>query len=61
MRTLLFALLGALLLGLAYEGTIKARGVLASCTFLQFGRVRAAAWAYRPGRLYVRVGVRCGA
>lgn len=57
MRTLLFALLGALLLGLAYEGTVKLPGVLASCTFWQFGRVRALAWAYRPGRVYVRLGV----
>ena len=56
MRTLLLALLGALLLGLAWEGTIKAPGILASCTFFRLGRVGAMAWGYRPGRLYVRIG-----
>ena len=61
MKTLLIALLGALLLGLAYEGSIKAPGVLASCTFWRLGRVGAALWCYRPGRCYLRVGVCCGA
>ena len=56
MLALTLALLGALLLGASWEGTIKVRGVLASCTFWQVGRVRAAAWAYRPGRVYVRIG-----
>lgn len=60
MMTLLFAVLGALLLGASFEGTIRARGILASCTFWQVGRVRAVAWGYRPGRVYVRVGVCCG-
>ena len=60
MKTLLVALLGALLLGLAWEGTIKARGILASCTFLKLGRVGAVLWSYRPGRCYLRVGVCCG-
>jgi len=58
--TLTLALLGALLLGASWEGTIKARPALAACAFFQLGRVRAVAWAYRPGRLYVRLGVRCG-
>jgi len=60
MFTLALAVLGALLLGASWEGTIKARGVLASCTFWQFGRVRAMAWGFRPGRVYVRLGVTRG-
>ena len=60
-KTLLVAILAALVLGLTWEGTIKARGVLASCAFVRLGRIRAMAWCYRPGRLYVRVGVTCGA
>lgn len=56
MWTLLFALLCALILHTSWEGTIKARGVLATCAFFQLGRVRAVAWSYRPNRLYVRVG-----
>ena len=56
MLTLLLAILGALMLGARWEGTIKARGVLASCTIFRLGRVRAMAWGFRPGRLYVRIG-----
>ena len=56
MLTLALALLGALLLGASWEGTIKARGVLASCTFVALGKVRAFGYAYRPGRVYVRIG-----
>lgn len=55
MFTLALALLCAVLLGTSWEGTVKMRGVLASCVFLRLGRVRAAAWAYRPERLYIRV------
>jgi len=55
MLTLALALLGALLLGASWEGTIKARGVLATCSFFRLGRVRAACWAFRPGRLYLRL------
>ena len=61
MKTLLVAILAALVLGLAWEGTIKARGVLASCAFVRLGRVRAMVWCYRPGRLYLKTGVTCGA
>jgi hypothetical protein len=56
MWTLCFALLGALLLGASWEGTIKAPGILASCSFVAWGKVRAFGFAYRPGRLYVRIG-----
>jgi len=56
MWTLAIALLGALLVGASYEGAVRIPGVVASCSFLRLGRVRAALWAYRPGRVYVRVG-----
>ncbi len=56
MLTLLFALLGALWLGASWEGTIKVPGILAICTFFELGHVRAFARAYRPGRVYVRIG-----
>ena len=56
MKTILVALLAAIVLGLAWEGTIRAPGTLAACAFFKLGRVRAVAWAYRPGRLYVRIG-----
>jgi len=61
MLTLAFALLGALLLGASWEGCIKLPGVLASCSLVTLGKVRAFGFAYRPGRLYVRVGVIDGA
>ena len=55
MFTLALAVLGALLLGRAFEGTVRARGVLASCTIWRLGRVRAVAWGYRPNRVYLRL------
>ena len=58
MVTLAFALLCAFVLGWSWEGTIRARGVLSSCTLWRVGRVHAMAWSYRPGRIYVRLGVR---
>jgi hypothetical protein len=57
MTTLLLALLAALLLGRSFEGTVKMPGILASLTFAKFGRVSAALWGFRPGRVYVRLGV----
>jgi len=60
MLTLVLAILGALVLGASYEGAVKVPGILASCTFWKLGRVGAGLWAYRPGRVYVRVGVCCG-
>ena len=57
MLTLLLALLGALLLARRFEGTVRMRPLLASCTFASFGRVRLFAYAWRPGRLYVRLEV----
>jgi len=56
MLTLALALLAALLLGTSYEGAVRLPGVVASCSFFRFGRVRAAAWAFRPGRVYIRIG-----
>ena len=56
MKTLIVALLAALLLGLAWEGTIRAPGTLAACAFFKLGRVRAMAWGFRPGRLYIKIG-----
>jgi len=56
-KTLLVALLGALLLGASWEGAIRLPGILASCTFVRLGRIGAALWCYRPGRVYVRVRV----
>lgn len=61
MLTLLFALLCALILSRRFEGTIRVRGVLADCTFASFGRVRLFAYAWRPGRVYVRLEVCHGA
>lgn len=55
MLTLALAVLGALLLGASFEGTVRLPGILASCTFVRLGRVRLAAWCYRPGRLYLRL------
>ena len=57
MWTLVFALLGAFLLARSWAGPVRLPGILAACTFARLGRVHIAAWAYRPGRLYVRVGV----
>jgi len=57
MLTLAIALLGALLLGASWEGTICLPGILASCSFVTLGKVRAFGFAYRPGKLYVKVGV----
>jgi len=57
MWTLLIALLGALFLARRFEGTIRVNGVLASCTFAAFGRVRIHARTWRPGRVYVRLEV----
>jgi len=56
MLTLALALLAAVLLGRTFEGTVKMRPILASCTFAQVGKVRLTAWSHRPGRLYVRIG-----
>lgn len=57
MWTLLFALLCALFLSRRFEGTIRVRGMLASCAFYRLGRVRLFAYAWRPGRMYVRLEV----
>ena len=57
MFTLVLALLGALLLAKRYEGTVRVNGVLASCTFAAFGRVRIHARTWRPGRVYVRLEI----
>ena len=56
MWTLLFALLCAVILHTSWEGTVKARGVLAACTFVRLGRLRLALWCYRPERVYVKLG-----
>jgi len=57
MLTLMLALLGALLLGASWEGTIKAHGVVAACSFVRLGRLRLAAVTYRPGRVYIKMGI----
>lgn len=60
MGTLIFALLMALMFGRGWEGTVRLRPVLASCTFAKLGRVCVAAYAFRRGRVYVRIGVDAG-
>jgi len=55
MVTLVIALLGALALGLSFEGTVKLPGLLAGCTFAQVGRVRLGFVTFRPGRVYLRL------
>lgn len=60
MWTILLAVLAALILGRAYEGTVQIGGLLACCNMARWGRIGIATWAYRPGRVYVRVNVDTG-
>jgi len=63
MLALLLAILGALLLSsvakgkILAEGTFRISGILSSVTFAKLGRVHIGVWSYRPGRVYVRLGV----
>lgn len=57
MWTLCVVLLGALLLARRFEGTIRVQGVIANCTFYRLGRVRAFAYAWKPGRVYLKLEV----
>ena len=56
MATLFFALILAFLFGRSWEGTIRINGLLSSLTLARLGRVHVLAWAFRPGRVYVKIG-----
>lgn len=55
MWTLLFALICALLMGRAIEGTTRVRQA-DGFGLLRLGRVAVGVWCYRPGRVYYRLG-----
>jgi hypothetical protein len=43
-----------------FEGTIKARGILAGLTFVRWGKMRVVVWSHRPGRVYFRFSLAGG-